>query len=109
VIGEPVFRQDPVSNWFTSVRSRRKATGDSRRCRVYYQATQCDLTLKERILLILTRRLNESLMIGDKVIVTVLEVKGNQVRIGVNAPKEVTVHREEIFERIEREKREAGQ
>jgi carbon storage regulator len=95
--------------WLTRVRSRRKATGDSSWCRAYYRANQCDLTLKERILLILTRRLNESLMIGDKVTVTVLEVKGNQVRIGVSAPKEVAVHREEIFKRIEREKRDMAQ
>ena len=54
-------------------------------------------------MLILTRRVGETLMIGDDVTVTVLGVKGNQVRIGVNAPKEVAVHREEISERIKRE------
>ena len=54
-------------------------------------------------MLILTRRVGETLMIGDDVQVTVLGVKGNQVRIGVNAPKEVSVHREEIYERIKRE------
>ena len=58
-------------------------------------------------MLILTRRVGESLMIGDNVTVTILGVKGNQVRVGVNAPKEVSVHREEIYERIQAEK--AGQ
>jgi len=51
-------------------------------------------------MLILTRRVGETLMIGDNVSVTVLRVKGNQVRLGVNAPKDVSVHREEIFEKI---------
>jgi carbon storage regulator len=54
-------------------------------------------------MLILTRRVGESLMIGDNVNVTVLGIKGNQVRLGVNAPKEVSVHREEIYQRIQRE------
>jgi carbon storage regulator len=51
-------------------------------------------------MLILTRRVGESVVIGEDVTVTVLGVKGNQVRIGINAPKHVAVHREEIFERI---------
>ncbi len=55
-------------------------------------------------MLILTRRVGETLVIGDEVNVTVLGIKGNQVRIGVNAPKDVSVHREEIYERIQREK-----
>ena len=54
-------------------------------------------------MLILTRRVGETLMIGDDVTVTVLGVKGNQVRIGVSAPKNVPVHREEIYERIKNE------
>ena len=55
-------------------------------------------------MLILTRRVGEALMIGDNVTVTVLGIKGNQVRIGVNAPKSVSVHRDEIFERIKNER-----
>jgi carbon storage regulator len=54
-------------------------------------------------MLILTRRVGETVMIGNEVTVTVLGVKGNQVRIGVNAPKDIAVHREEIYERIKRE------
>jgi len=54
-------------------------------------------------MLILTRRVGETVMIGNDVTVTILGVKGNQVRVGINAPKDVAVHREEIYERIKRE------
>jgi len=59
-------------------------------------------------MLILTRRVGETVVIGDTVTVTVIGVKGNQVRVGINAPKDVAVHREEIFERIKREQASAG-
>ena len=60
-------------------------------------------------MLILTRRVGETVMIGNDVTVTVLGVKGNQVRVGINAPKNVAVHREEIFERIKREQQGGGE
>jgi carbon storage regulator len=56
-------------------------------------------------MLILTRRQGETVMVGDDVTITVLGVKGNQVRVGINAPKTVAVHREEVYERIQREQR----
>ena len=59
-------------------------------------------------MLILTRRIGESLKIGEEVTITVLGVKGNQVRVGIAAPKSVAVHREEIFERIKLERNTAG-
>jgi len=55
-------------------------------------------------MLILTRRIGETLMVGDDVAITVLGIKGNQIRLGVDAPKDVSVHREEIYQRIQRER-----
>ena len=60
-------------------------------------------------MLILTRRIGETIVIGDNTNITVLGVKGNQVRLGVNAPKEVSVHREEIYQRIQFEKEAKGE
>jgi carbon storage regulator len=59
-------------------------------------------------MLILTRRVGETVMIGDEVTVTILGVKGNQVRMGINAPRTVAVHREEIFERIKHEEQDSN-
>lgn len=60
-------------------------------------------------MLILTRRLGETIVVGDNTQVTILGVKGNQVRVGINAPKEIPVHREEIYERIKNEKQDNTQ
>lgn len=77
---------------------------DGRRC----QGPEVIDQVTEKVMLILTRRVGETVMIGDEVTVTVLGVKGNQVRLGVNAPKDIPVHREEIYERIRREKEPNG-
>ena len=74
----------------------------------YFATAIFELERKEQTMLILTRRVGETVMIGDSVTVTILGVKGNQVRVGVNAPKEIAVHREEIYERIKREEQAAG-
>jgi carbon storage regulator len=57
--------------------------------------------IKEKIMLILTRKVGESINIGDDITITILGVSGQQVRIGINAPKDVAVHREEIYQRIQ--------
>lgn len=59
-------------------------------------------------MLVLTRRANQSIIIGHDVVVTVLEVRGDQVRLGIKAPREVVVHREEVYAEIQRENREAA-
>jgi carbon storage regulator len=66
----------------------------------------CSLSLyfMEKMMLILTRRMGETIIVGDSVKFTVLGIKGNQVRIGVDAPKDLAVHREEIYLRIQKEK-----
>lgn len=60
-------------------------------------------------MLILTRKVNETLMVGDDVSVTVLGIKGGQIRIGINAPRDVAVHRQEVYEKILQERKEVGE
>jgi carbon storage regulator len=66
------------------------------------------VSFRRLVVLILTRRVGETLMIGTEVTVTVLSVKGNQVRLGIGAPKDVAVHREEIYARVQAEKDREG-
>jgi carbon storage regulator len=63
--------------------------------------------MEASLMLILTRKVNETLMVGDDVSVTVLGIKGGQIRIGINAPREVGVHRQEVYEKILQERKEA--
>ena len=60
-------------------------------------------------MLVLSRQLEESIVIGDQIIVKVVDIRGDKVRLGINAPKEVTVHRKEVYEAIRRENRAAAQ
>ncbi len=69
---------------------------------------ECNSTAQVSAMLILTRRIGEKLMIGDDISVTILGVKGNQVRLGVHAPEDVAIHREEIFDRIREEEKGAA-
>ena len=60
-------------------------------------------------MLILTRRLNESIMIGDEIVVTIVDIRGDKVRLGIDAPQDIPVHRQEVYEAIQRENRKASQ
>jgi len=63
--------------------------------------------MEANLMLILTRKVNETLMVGDDVSVTVLGIKGGQIRVGINAPRDVAVHRQEVYEKIRQERKKA--
>ena len=90
-----------------AVRPREPAANRKNGSRIGYDGATCPKA-GERVMLILTRRAGETLVIGEDVRVKVLEVKGQQVRIGVTAPREVAVHREEIYDRIKQGEAEQG-
>jgi carbon storage regulator len=66
-------------------------------------------TWKEPVMLVLSRQRDESIVIGDKVVVTIVDIRGDKVRLGIEAPAEIPVHRQEVYEAIQRENRKAGQ
>jgi carbon storage regulator len=108
-LGLPTYprRHLPLGNWhraFESLHAWPRFGSDSGPSRLRLPKEDEE----HAFMLILTRRVGETVMIGNDVTVTVLGVKGNQVRIGVNAPKDVAVHREEIYERIKREEDQEG-
>jgi carbon storage regulator len=65
--------------------------------------------LKEPTMLVLSRTLDESIMIGDNIVITIVDIRGDKVRLGIEAPSDVTVHRQEVYEAIQRENRTSGQ
>ena len=63
----------------------------------------------ERLMIVLSRKRDESVVIGDDVVITVVDIRGDKVRLGIDSPKEMSVHRQEVYEAIQRETEEAGQ
>jgi carbon storage regulator len=74
-----------------------------------YAAAALAAAMEGDIVLVLTRRANQSIMIGHEIVVTVLEVRGDQVRLGIKAPRSIDVHREEIFAQLQQANRDAAQ